>query len=460
MPSMRTLSADLARHLAGVIAPVYVLSDRRQVVFANSATCRWLGVELSDLIGRTSSYHSSSAVESLDAKVAGLCPPPEVFAGTRLFAAVSCIGDDGQPARRRAEFIPLPDDVESWSSILAIVDLHDLASGETVQPSSPDVAEAELLHARLQDIHQQLRTHWQMDRLLGISPAITRARTQIQLAIGNSASVLVVGPPGSGRQHVARAIHYGVAASLPGGLFPLSCFTLGGEMLSAALAALQSSQDATVSRSGATLLLGDVQDLPKEAQAEFARRLIGDSWPFKIVSTAQAPLDTAVPRGEFRADLAAALSTIVIHLPPLAQRREDIPLLAQMFLEEMNAREEKQLGGFSPEALDRLAAYSWPGNIDELGELVREAHAIAEGAYVASSDLPKRIYLSAAAQRQPRKTIEPIELDRVLAKIEVELIQRAMRMARGNKTKAAKLLSLTRPRLYRRMVQLGLEKPE
>ena len=77
------------------------------------------------------------------------------------------------------------------------------------------------------------------------------------------------------------------------------------------------------------------------------------------------------------------LSTITIELPPLAQRREDLPLLAQVFLEEANARGGKQLGGFSPEALDRLDAYSWPGNIDELAQMVAESHAGAAGPLVA-----------------------------------------------------------------------------
>ena len=202
--------------------------------------------------------------------------------------------------------------------------------------------------------------------------------------------------------------------------------------------------------------MNDVHELPAEVQAELAGYLQKAS-PLRIVSTSIVPLDELSAEGRFRADLACALSTVVIHLPPLAARREDIPLLAQAFVEELNVRGEKQLRGFSPEALDQLAAYDWPGNIDELGEIVRSAHDKAEGVQIAPADLPQRIHLAAAAARFPRRAPQPIDLEGFLEEIERTLISRAMRLAKSNKTKAARLLGLTRPRLYRRMVQLGLE---
>jgi DNA-binding NtrC family response regulator len=238
---------------------------------------------------------------------------------------------------------------------------------------------------------------------------------------------------------------------------PVLCSTLGTELLRSTLFALLGRQKGAAERPAATLLLNDVHELPAEVQIELVERLRGDP-PLRIVSTAAAPLDQYASRGEFRPDLACALSTIEILLPPLAERREDLPLLAQMFLEELNAQRGKQLHGFSPEALDQLAAYPWPGNIDELAAMVREAHEQAEGSQVGPRDLPQRIFLAAAANRRPRRDPETIKLEEFLGTIELELIQRALRLAKGNKTKAARLLGLTRPRLYRRMVQLGLEK--
>ncbi len=126
----------------------------------------------------------------------------------------------------------------------------------------------------------------------------------------------------------------------------------------------------------------------------------------------------------------------------------------------MNGQSAKQLRGFSPEALDRLVQYDWPGEVDELAAIVRESCAAAEGVEVTSDNLPKRLRLAAEAARFPRKPVEPIELEKLLAHIETELIQRALQQAKGNKSQAAKLLGLNRPRLYRRMVQLGLESAE
>src|SRR5262249_17443143 len=157
---------------------------------------------------------------------------------------------------------------------------------------------------------------------------------------------------------------------------------------------------------------------------------------------------------------ARRLSTLVIELPPLVQRRDDIPLLAQMFLEELNAAGGKQLRGFAADAMDRLTLYDWPGQIDELSAMVRQAFSQAEGYEITSADLPKQLRLAAEAARHPRPVVESIDLEKFMTQVEAELIERALRQAKQNKSQAARLLGMTRPRLYRRMVQLGLARPE
>ena len=155
--------------------------------------------------------------------------------------------------------------------------------------------------------------------------------------------------------------------------------------------------------------------------------------------------------------MAALLSTISIELPPLAQRRDDLPLLAQMFLEEHNAAGPRQIGGFSPAALDRLDAYAWPGNLDELAAGGCRGLRAQGGPEIGVEDLPERLHAAAQAAAVPRRTDETIVLDEYLGRVERELIRRALARAKGNKARAARLLGVTRPRLYRRMVQLGLE---
>jgi transcriptional regulator with PAS, ATPase and Fis domain len=460
MAQTRTLAAELVRLLSSIAAPVYVLDDERRVVYANRACGVWLGVAVEELMGRACSFHSSPIVERLDLIAAGICPPPEAFAGERLRGVVSAAGDNGQAVRRKAEFISLFNERESCAAVLAIVATVDLPADAAIvtdDGGGDAAAESTALHERLRSFHAALRGPWQLDRLVGVSPAIERVRAQVRVAANSSAAVLIVGPTGSGRQHVAKAIHYSQPAAETGRLVPLACASLATELLRSAISPLLGRDGGAADRSTGTLLLTEVHELPAEVQAELAERLARDPARPRIVSTTTGPLEERAAHGEFRLDLICALSTIIIHLPPLVERREDVPLLAQMFLEELNAAGGKQLRGFSPEALDQLAAYPWPGNIDELAEMVRESHERAEGAHVATADLPPRIYLAAAANRRPRRDAEPIDLEKYLAGIELELIQRALRLAKGNKTKAARLLGLTRPRLYRRMVQLGLE---
>ena len=119
----------------------------------------------------------------------------------------------------------------------------------------------------------------------------------------------------------------------------------------------------------------------------------------RLMATAAEPLAELARRGKFRNDLAACSSTIVIMLPSLAHRRDDLPLLAQLFLEERNAAGRRQIGGFTPAALDRLDAYSWPGNLDELAEMVAEAHRRASGPEIDVADLPERLRIGRPKRR-------------------------------------------------------------
>jgi DNA-binding NtrC family response regulator len=463
MAHLRSMAAELARLLSAVPTPIYVLNDERRIVYANLACETWMAVALDDLVGQTVAYHSSPVVDAAASTAAGLCPPPDVFSGRRLRAIVACNRGDNQVSRRKAEFIPLGAENDEFVAVVALVEPSDLPADAAVATEGlvdEDSAEAAQLHERLRHLHSQLRASWQTDRLVGDSPAMTRVRSQVQLAWTGRASVLIIGPPGSGRQHVAKAIHYGTPEKEIGDLVPLSCSSLGTDLLLSAIKAMVRGPGEIQSDTSATLLLSDAEQLPAEVQVELAEQLARNWLRARIIATSSSSLVDLSAEGQFRADLAAKLSTIEIHLPPLAERREDVPLLVQMFLEELNAEADRQLQGFTPETLDRLAAYSWPGNIDELSATVREAHRTAEGRLVTPRDLPQRIYLAAAADSRPRRKEESIDLDKFLAGIELELIQRALRRAKGNKTKAAKLLGLTRPRLYRRMVQLGLEKED
>jgi hypothetical protein len=154
--------------------------------------------------------------------------------------------------------------------------------------------------------------------------------------------------------------------------------------------------------------------------------------------------------------LVDAVSTIIIQLPRLVDRLDDLPILAQSFLEACNVGSAKQVGSIRPDALDLLALHSWAGELDELREVIAAAHEAATSHEITPANLPAVIHHASHAAARIRRRPERIVLDELLAAIEKEAISRAMAQARGNKSEAAELLGMTRSRLYRRLVQLGL----
>lgn len=496
MPIQRPRATELARLLNASERPIYVLDCECTFVFCNQSLTDAIGAAAIDLPGRRAAYHgflpsttANGAADSLrgvEAAAAGLCPPPQVMAGQPQIATVSWIAADGRLHRRRAQFIPLCEDA-AGGQVLAVVvvvatdDLSESASAsDAIQLAQalqePPLSETARLHERVREFLWETAALRGVERFIGASDAICLARRRLELAAASRAGVLIAGPPGSGRRRAAETIHYaaktacgGVArtsageaasdADQPGSLIPLDCAALDADLIRSTAAALAAGSLGENSR-GSTLLLLDAELLPAEAQAELAAMFLRKTFHPRLIATSRRPLSRLVRKGRFRQDLAAVLSTIVIELPPLAERREDIRLLAQMFVERENAAGGKQIGGLSPEALDCLDAYDWPGNIDELALMISESHANAVTALITPRDLPKRLHQAAQAAAHPRRAPETIVLDEFLAEIERELIGRAMSQAKGNKAKAARLLGLTRPRLYRRLLQLGMAQPE
>jgi DNA-binding NtrC family response regulator len=292
------------------------------------------------------------------------------------------------------------------------------------------------------------------------------ARQQAMLAAETVAPVLITGPPGSGRETLANAIHYGRDGERSGGMIPVDCHALPAALIDSTIRAFYQRYAKSDRQKCHTLLLNNA-DLLEPGQAELVVSVIANNpGHLRIIGTSSLE-----PRAwQNHPTLPWHLATIKIHLPPLIERQDDIPLLAQWFLEQQNARalqEDKKPGqpksnaavaqrsGFAADALDLLTLYHWPGNMDELVHVAAESHANAKGTLVRANDLPIRLHQTADAQAI-RSVEEQIDLENYLHSLELELIQRALKAARGNKAKAARLLGMTRPRLYRRLEQLGL----
>lgn len=457
MAVQRSPKTAVARLLGTCPQPVYALDDRRRIAYVNPALTEWLGVGAPLLLGQRCDYHSGGESGPPTAIAAGLCPPPEVFLGHRAAAEVGFRDAAGRPQRRRAEFLPLAGPTPDRWAVLALVDSENLPDAPAAPlPVETLATNPAALHARLRGLLHQLLPRYRLNQVVGESPAMVRVREQIRLASAGRPRVVVVGPPGSGRESIARAIHYGGAAANVPPLAPLACHLLDPELLQTTVASFVASCAELVIEQPPALLLLEVDQLGPETQAALAGMLNIREFNLRTLATARVSLTALAAENRFRPDLACALSTLVIEVPPLAERPQDIPLLAQLFLEQRNAAGGQQLAGFTAEAVDQLLAYPWPGNGDELAELVRQASAQATGPLVPAAALPEKIRLTAAAAAHPPRDDERVVLDEFLAEIEQELLGRALQRAKGNKAHAARLLGIPRARLLRRMEHFGL----
>ena len=423
--------------------PVYALDADRRLIYCNSALANWLGANPEDLIGSIHNYDGTDGGQSRKSDNC-LGVPPTVFEGRTEIGTVARFSDGGNAVARAAVFASLRDDKEGTTGIVAI--LGDSIHGE--QRGTVD------LHRQILRFRQRYRGDYAMERLIGNSAEIQLVRDRIELASQNPMRVMITGPVGSGREHVARTIHSRTRDDRLPPLVPLDCDLLDAELLRTTVTAfLQQCAELQIGGVPCLLLL-DVDRLSSDAQGVLCEFLSIAEFGLRTLSTARRPLAEVI---DFRKDIAAMLSTLTIQLPSLSERLEDIPILFQYAIESMNGEQSKQIEGFSEQAMRQLIEYPWPGNVEELLRTAREIHDGAEAPIVGVDDLPKQIRLGIDAEEYPIAEPETVQLDAFLEATERELVSRAMRQARGNKAQAARLLGISRARLLRRIAHLGIE---
>ena len=443
---MKIRPIQILKQFQALRQPFYILDGSFTLTFCNKALEEWTGCEAEKLVGQRLRYHSPGSRQKHEIIAASLAPPPEVVNGERK-RIVLTIDRITSVSRRTAEFIPL--NPEGVLVLVASEESTEAATATSLEDSQQRQAASEL-HQLLFSLRRRQAGRFRWDRLIGSSPIMQRIRRLARLAVDSTASVLVFGEPGVGKEHLATAIHR--AQENAGALIPIDCRLLPTELIASTITAFRKRFQREETTRRHSLLLKDA-DLFPASLLSFITDFVAAAPPNqRILATSPIPTD----RWPNRESLPFLLGTIVIDLPPLRERKEDIPLLAQLFLEEKNAAEDKQLAGFTAESLDLLAEYPWPGNLDELERFVGDTHAKAKGPLVSMVDLPSRILDRADAVVHPAPPEESIRLETFLLDIERELIERALRRAKGNKSRAAELLGITRPRLYRKLEQHGL----
>jgi two-component system response regulator PilR (NtrC family) len=291
-------------------------------------------------------------------------------------------------------------------------------------------------------------------------------------------SVLITGESGTGKELVARALHTeGNRASKP--FVAVNCGAIPEELMESELfghkrgaftGAIADKAGLFAQADGGTLFLDEIGELSLNLQVKLLRVLqertykaVGDTVEHevdvRVVAATNRELEAEVTRGGFRSDLYYRLNVIEVRLPPLRQRREDIPMLLEHFVKRFAGEQHKRLLGFVPEAQALLQGYDFPGNVRELENVVEHAVTLAAGARIEASELPKLRQSTAAAPADAAAVAiqEGFDLDRELHDYERTIVVRALDQAGGVRKRAAQILGITFRSLRYRLAKLGLD---
>jgi len=314
-------------------------------------------------------------------------------------------------------------------------------------------------------------------RLVGQAPAIRQIYGVVEKVASTPSTVLITGESGTGKELIARALHEN-SARHAGPFIKINCAAIPKTLMESELfgyekGAFTGAVGAKPGRfelaHGGTLFLDEIGEIPVEMQVKLLRVLqeseferVGGIKTIKVdvrlVTATNRDLVQDISAGSFREDLYYRLNVVPIHIPPLRERREDIPLLVEHFLAKFNDRLKKQIDSVSADAISRLVSYHWPGNIRELENLMERTMLFCERSEIQVSDLPPEIGglppMSAAGSPNAASLKEAVRAE--TERVERELIQKALDETGGNVTQAARKLKISRKSLQTKMKELGL----
>jgi len=314
-------------------------------------------------------------------------------------------------------------------------------------------------------LQQKLEEHYRFENIIAKSPRMQQVIEVIKVVAKSNATVLITGETGTGKELVARAIHSQSyrkgkpfvavsCAALPESLLESELF--GHEKGSFTGAYAQKKGKFEVANRG-TLFLDEIGEMSANIQVHLLRVLeekefnrVGGNEPIKVdvrvIAATNRDVKQAVAEGQFREDLYYRLNVVNIELPPLRERTEDVPLLAQHFLKGFVLENQKEITGFSPEATDFLLRHEWPGNVRELENAIERAVILARNPVIEVADLSHQ-NLVLAGSTLPVKDLKQVEKKH---------IQDVLAETGGNYTKAARILGISRMTLYNKAKVYGL----
>jgi len=322
-------------------------------------------------------------------------------------------------------------------------------------------------------LRSYLKDKYKFDNIIGISFGMQKVFELIERVADTNATVLVTGESGVGKELVAKAIHFN-SSRKDNPLVVVNCGAIPENLLESELfgyergaftGAINSRLGRFEIAHGGSIFLDEIGDMSMNLQVKILRVLqektferLGGNRTIKVdvrvIAATNRSLEELVKEGKFREDLYYRLSVVPIHIPPLRERQQDIPLLLNYFLERSNSINNTNIEGFSEDALDALMNYEYPGNVRELQNIVERIVVLKKHGIVNLDDLPEK-FLKVNEERFPVDIQRGYET--LVSEFEKTIITKALQQTSGVKSKAAQILNMNRTTLIEKMKRLKME---
>lgn len=333
-------------------------------------------------------------------------------------------------------------------------------------------AQTVLLRYQNEALRSEVDEKFGIKGIIGHSPAIQQVLSTIRMVAPSDIPILITGESGTGKELVAHAIHQqSRRAKKP--FKPINCAGLSETILESELfghvkgaftGAERERQGVFEYADGGTLFMDEIGDMPAAMQAKLLRVLesgelvrVGDNDPrhvnVRLISATNHDLKKLTESGEFREDLYFRVRGVEIHIPPLRERREDIPLLVRHFVDRFASEMEKPITGISDSAMTALMQYPWPGNVRQLLNAIRNTVVMCPGDEITESTLPPELRIESDPGDGKSGSLAGLSLDQ----IEKQAIRNTLRLTQGNREQAAKMLGIGERTLYRKLKEFGLK---
>jgi len=332
-------------------------------------------------------------------------------------------------------------------------------------------------HTQLKEENRLLRetlgSHFDRRNIIGRSPAMVRLLETVAQVAPSEATILITGDSGTGKEMIAGAIHFN-SPRKDGPFVKINCAAITETLLESELfghekgaftGAYRKKEGRFRQAHGGSLFLDEISEMSLAMQVKLLRVLqereitrVGGEEVIKvdvrIIAATNKDLLEEIEEGRFREDLYYRLNVVTLSMPPLRERREDIPLLAQHFLEVFSETNRKKIKGFTPQAMDRMLKYDWPGNVRELMNGVERGVVLSRADYLDEQDLP--MILKDASLSGESLAKDAFLADMPLDEVEKASILKTLEFTEGNKSEAARRLGITRRTLHKKLKMYGV----